>query len=208
MPTLEQPQQCSGCFACAAACSRHAIAVGKDAEGFAVPVIDEMLCVECGACEIACAGRLSHLQKPRAAFAFAATSAEVLGSSASGGAFACLATWWLGHDGVVFAVAEEDGRAAFREVCSKDRWRSAWGRNTIRHRLTVPASKGFANCLVRVLGCCSPARRVRLRLFRRAFRKGIAAACCLSIWYARERHHTIRLRLIAKKLHANTVRSL
>lgn len=172
MPTLEQPQRCSGCFACAAACARNAIAVGKDAEGFAIPVVDEMLCVECGACETACAGRLSHLQKSRAAFAFAATSAEVLGSSASGGAFACLATWWLEHDGVVFAVAEEDGRAAFREVRSKDRLAECLGSkyyqasfdDTCIHRVRDLLGKGvrvlFAGtpCQVAAVSSCVPER--------------------------------------------------
>lgn len=172
MPTLEQPQQCSGCFACAAACARNAIAAGKDAEGFAIPVVDEMLCVECGACETACAGRLSYLKKPRAAFAFAATSAEVLGSSASGGAFACLATWWLEHDGVVFAVAEEDGRAAFREVRSKDRLAECLGSkyyqasfdDTCIHRVRDLLGKGvrvlFAGtpCQVAAVSSCVPER--------------------------------------------------
>lgn len=172
MPTLEQPQKCSGCFACAAACARTAITVGTDAEGFAIPVVDETLCVECGACETACAGRLSHLQKPRAAFAFAATSDEVLGSSASGGAFACLATWWLEHDGVVFAVAEEDGRAAFREVRSKDRLAECLGSkyyqasfdDTCIHRVCELLGKGarvlFAGtpCQVAAVSTCIPER--------------------------------------------------
>lgn len=172
MPTLEQPQQCSGCFACAAACARNAIAVGKDAEGFAIPVVDEKLCVECGACETACAGRLSYVQKPRAAFAFAANSDEVLGSSASGGAFACLATWWLEHDGVVFAVAEEDGRAALREVRSKDRLAECLGSkyyqasfdDTCIHRVRDLLGKGirvlFAGtpCQVAAVSSCVPER--------------------------------------------------
>ena len=100
------------------------------------------------------------------------------------------------------------GGRRFERFARRTGWRSVWGQSTTRHRLTIPVSIGFANCLARVLGCYSPARHVRSQLSRCTSRRGIAAVCCLSIWYARECHHSIRLLLIAKKLHANTVRSL
>lgn len=46
--------ECCGCTGCAAACSRDAITMEPDEEGFLYPVVDVSLCVGCLACERAC----------------------------------------------------------------------------------------------------------------------------------------------------------
>lgn len=128
MPNLKQREACAGCSACATACPYEAIAMRKDAEGFAFPVIDKARCIACGACERACVKRNADLHEPKAAYAFTASSEAVLCASASGGAFACVAQRWLAKGGVVFAVAEcNDGPAAFCEVRSEDQLKACFG---------------------------------------------------------------------------------
>lgn len=45
---------CTGCGACYNICSRKAINMSQDAEGFLYPIINVTLCVECGLCEKIC----------------------------------------------------------------------------------------------------------------------------------------------------------
>lgn len=49
------PSQCCGCSACFVACPKGAITMKPDEFGFLYPVIDEVLCVGCGACVKVCA---------------------------------------------------------------------------------------------------------------------------------------------------------
>ena len=50
-------EECSGCCACAAVCSHHAIRMEQDGMGFRYPVVDAEACVHCGLCEQVCAFR-------------------------------------------------------------------------------------------------------------------------------------------------------
>ena len=47
-------QLCSGCSACANICSKGAIQMKEDQEGFLYPSVEEDKCVECGLCEKLC----------------------------------------------------------------------------------------------------------------------------------------------------------
>lgn len=54
MPKLAEPNLCTGCTACAAACPKRCIAMAADREGFLHPAMDEGKCVGCGLCEQVC----------------------------------------------------------------------------------------------------------------------------------------------------------
>lgn len=43
-------EECCGCSACYSVCSRKAITMVEDKEGFAYPVIEKRLCVGCQIC--------------------------------------------------------------------------------------------------------------------------------------------------------------
>lgn len=45
---------CTGCGACVQVCSRHAISMQKDEEGFLFPDVDMTTCIDCGLCEMTC----------------------------------------------------------------------------------------------------------------------------------------------------------
>lgn len=47
-------QQCTGCSACVALCSDHALSMQPNSEGFLEPVIDEAKCTHCGQCSQHC----------------------------------------------------------------------------------------------------------------------------------------------------------
>lgn len=47
-------EECCGCTACAAICSKKAITMFEDEEGFEYPKIDGHKCVGCGLCAAVC----------------------------------------------------------------------------------------------------------------------------------------------------------
>ena len=54
-PVLYQDKKdCCGCEACRSVCSKGAISMVEDEQGFFYPHIDEQLCVGCGLCEGVC----------------------------------------------------------------------------------------------------------------------------------------------------------
>ncbi|WP_044958442.1 4Fe-4S binding protein [Butyrivibrio sp. WCD2001] len=54
MVLYKRKEECCGCFACYSVCPREAIIMQDDEEGFAYPIIDNDLCVDCGLCSKVC----------------------------------------------------------------------------------------------------------------------------------------------------------
>ena len=52
--SLENKEECCGCTACYAICSRDAIVMQSDEEGFEYPMVDRDKCVGCGKCLKVC----------------------------------------------------------------------------------------------------------------------------------------------------------
>lgn len=46
----EKKEDCCGCTACYAICSKNAIEMKDDDEGFEYPIVNSELCVGCGIC--------------------------------------------------------------------------------------------------------------------------------------------------------------
>lgn len=51
---FERKEDCCGCTACYAICSKSAISMVEDEEGFEYPHIDEVKCVRCKMCLMVC----------------------------------------------------------------------------------------------------------------------------------------------------------
>lgn len=102
---------CSSCAACANVCSRGAISMQLDSEGFYRPVIDAEKCIQCGACERACPWT-KDVQNPNGSsdspktMAAYAKDDEIRLASSSGGIFSVLAEKILDDGGVVVGVSQ------------------------------------------------------------------------------------------------------
>lgn len=93
---------CTGCGACADICSASAISMAENADGFLMPVIDNVRCQACGKCFATCpvlTPSAPNMKTP-AIYAFRADDATRMGSS-SGGFFPVAAKKILDAGGVV-----------------------------------------------------------------------------------------------------------
>lgn len=94
---------CCGCGACEQICSKHAISMRPNKEGFLYPKLEESVCVDCGLCSKICpelhtADSLNPTGYPLAA---QAKANKVLDNSSSGGIFSVVAEYVLNNGGVV-----------------------------------------------------------------------------------------------------------
>lgn len=111
MPKLVEWEQCCGCGACANKCSKQAIIMQPNHEGFQHPMIDQNLCIECGACEKVCPGLDPATNKEANPTAYIVQHKDdsIRYQSTSGGAFTAIAEEVIRRGGVVFgAVMTED----------------------------------------------------------------------------------------------------
>lgn len=98
-------KDCCGCSACMNICPKNAITMEPDQAGFLYPIINNELCIECGACQKACNYQNEHeLNEPKKAFAAVNRDEKQLMLSASGGVFSAIATKILKEGGVVFGA--------------------------------------------------------------------------------------------------------
>lgn len=107
---LDNPRDCTGCAACEATCSKGAIRMVSDEEGFLAPRIDPASCTECGRCEKACPvlqtepNPLLH-PEPQTVLAGWHLDDEIRLKSSSGGVFSALAESIFAKNGVVVGAA-------------------------------------------------------------------------------------------------------
>ncbi len=105
MPNLPVDKGCTGCGACVQTCTKQAIQIIEDREGFFVPGIDALKCVECGLCEKRCHVLNRPQQDLTHRKAYAVISNDDRKKSSSGGAFSVFARYILSKGGVVFGAA-------------------------------------------------------------------------------------------------------
>lgn len=97
---------CTGCKMCGDVCPKHCISFSVDSEGFFYPLVNEDLCIDCGACKKRCpALNVCLNDKAENAYSAYATDGNVKDSGSSGGVFFLLATCVLNADGVVYGAA-------------------------------------------------------------------------------------------------------
>ena len=106
------PGSCTGCGACANVCSKKAITMAADPDGFLYPQVASG-CVECGACERVCpqlsGSDIRMLNRASQGFLAVGLDKKVIQLSASGGAFATFAKYVIEEqNGVVFGAVMGD----------------------------------------------------------------------------------------------------
>lgn len=102
-------KQCTGCSACAGACSRNAISFTENMEGFLYPVIDNTVCVSCHLCQKSCPV-ISPVDTHSYERCYAAWSLdmEIRTHSSSGGMFSEFARNIIMQNGIVVGASLDD----------------------------------------------------------------------------------------------------
>ena len=110
---LKDEYDCTGCGACVACCPCDAISfTAHKRYGYALPVIDASLCIDCGKCERVCKGDIAIHSEQKTAYIVYNKNPELRRKSASGGAFSALATEFIDGGGyVVGAVMDFSGES-------------------------------------------------------------------------------------------------
>ena len=137
MIELAQKNECTGCFACYAACAKGAISMSLDTEEFLRPLIDSAKCVNCGLCAKACPVLVRpEYRKPIAAFAAKTKNMQLLLESTSGGAFTELANVVLANGGVVCGAGwDSEFNVVHKIVESEDKLSELRGSKYVQSRL-------------------------------------------------------------------------
>lgn len=105
---LPNRNHCTGCSACYNSCVCDAITMQQDKEGFLVPVVDEVKCVDCGLCVKKCPviNKPTFKETSKNVYAAYNLSKEQHQKSASGGLFSAFANYFYAlENGVVCASA-------------------------------------------------------------------------------------------------------
>lgn len=106
---LPDKNLCTGCGSCVNVCSKGALKLKIDSEGFLYPVLSEELCGGCKKCEKVCP-LVSSPDKSEIKFLYAASakSTDTERTSSSGGAFSLLAEYVISQGGVVYAAGFDE----------------------------------------------------------------------------------------------------
>lgn len=126
---LAEPSMCTGCGACAKACSQSAIYFKNDDEGFPTPYIQNDKCIECGICNKVCpALHMPRTYAIQAAYAAQILDKQVLEDSTSGGIFTVLSREIFRRGGVVYGcVWDKDYNAVVCKAENEDEIRPMRG---------------------------------------------------------------------------------
>lgn len=106
-------KDCCGCTACEQICPKNCIAFKENNEGFMYPVIDESVCVNCGACVKHCPV-LNPLFAQRTPTVYAAKyrDSRATAESTSGGIFIPIAQSTLDNGGIVYGCSYDENLVA------------------------------------------------------------------------------------------------
>ncbi len=174
MIDIKRKENCVGCGACIDSCSHKAISWEKDIEGFWYPVVNHMLCVNCGLCEKVCPELNSNkLNKTNDGFVpevYAAynTDSDVRLKSTTGGLYSALAEKMLKDGGYIGGAVWTDNFQAEHIVSNKpEDLQRLRGSKYFQSDTTGIYSKikALLNADKRVLVCGCPCQMAALRSF-------------------------------------------
>lgn len=97
---------CCGCGACEQVCTKKAITMRTNEEGFIVPVLNESLCVDCGSCAKVCPVKNAlpmAIEEPKT-YIGRSSDFDKVRTCATGGLITQISEWVINQGGVVFGV--------------------------------------------------------------------------------------------------------
>ena len=102
--------ECCGCTACEQICTKGAISMVCDNEGFSYPVIDKDLCVNCGLCEKVCSFAQPQYEnrKEPTVYATYIKDTEERKKCSSGGIFYAISKWIITQGGIVYGASFDE----------------------------------------------------------------------------------------------------
>lgn len=106
LPVLCEAELCTGCGACAQSCTRHAISMRLNSEGYYNPVVNPSQCIGCLLCEKKCpilSPKPNQNYAPKAYSCWTKDNDARVNSS-SGGAFTAIALTVLNKGGIVWGA--------------------------------------------------------------------------------------------------------
>lgn len=107
---ITPPETCTGCGLCANICPKGAIQMIQSDEGFYIPEVNNVACVECGLCTTQCIALTPQVPSDRQTTAYGAWNKddEERFASSSGGIFSVISKHIINQGGCVFGVAWRD----------------------------------------------------------------------------------------------------
>lgn len=112
MSINKKGNECCGCTACASICSKDAITMEQDKNGFFYPVVSQEKCIECGMCDNVCQFhshyKLDNAYISQKAYAVRHKKITEIETSRSGAAFIAISDWILDQGGVIYGVGFKD----------------------------------------------------------------------------------------------------
>lgn len=112
MIEVKDKSECCGCTACESVCSKQAIIMNVDSEGFKYPTVKTDLCVDCGLCNKVCPIEYREKKQENSHYkellALRNTNNDEYMMSSSGGFVSIISDYVLKKEGVVFGVTYND----------------------------------------------------------------------------------------------------
>jgi coenzyme F420-reducing hydrogenase beta subunit len=106
MTEICDKEKCTGCFGCLNICKKNAISMEADSLGFAYPVINTSLCIDCDLCKNHCpVNKPLFRQKAALAIAAYSSSEKDRASSTSGGAASIFSHYTIEQQGIVYGCS-------------------------------------------------------------------------------------------------------
>lgn len=115
--------ECCGCTSCYNVCPKSAISMKEDLEGFLIPVINQDLCIECGKCRNVCGFKEKNINvlNNQKVYAIKRKDISKRMESQSGGAFSCIAEYFLRDNAIVYGVSMDKSlHAAYTRINSEN----------------------------------------------------------------------------------------
>lgn len=120
LDTLDK-STCYGCEACVQICSKNAIEMQEDSEGFRYPHIKTELCISCGLCRKVCphANAPQRYNEEKFVYGGFHSNAHIRNESTSGGAFSAIVETWCDSNYVIFGAVAEGLNVYHRYITDK-----------------------------------------------------------------------------------------